>query len=425
MSESFVVFFVLIIFPLMVAGFIIFLHYLSKSPKNIQVPATTCQSAENTAVGNFNRLIEKISLSYKHFQNNEELIIHQFPLLENEYIQFFYKCLMLDIVKLFDSESITNSFSNNYWRAAKAKGYCCEDNIISETKLHFSSSDNLGSEEEELEQYVCAFCEKVYHMYKFKDGNFGEDIMIPMILSETFILHQNTCEKIRSTFMDISGYYLSFLTVVERNAFMQRHGIEDTAPKPPRPDINMRVNKVADSNSPPRWCFEDIANPEKFNEMMEGYKKVIEPTGSNEAIEKETDNPVSLDEHKKLIKKYIIAYSSKYIEKFEGESILLSCKDDLMKAIKLRVDNLYDIHTLKVDDTKRFALLLICDVAFGLLASGKYHIYAGELDPLGPGKSMYSVYISAMNLAVKLGYNDEESKNETIKYLNQCISEVG
>ena len=130
-------------------------------------------------------------------------------------------------------------------------------------------------------------------------------------------------------------------------------------------------------------------------------------------------------EHVKMVKYHILNHSSNLIYRFEENSSLTSCKVDLMNALKKRLEITTNLHTVKIEDIEKLTLAMLCDTAFNLLASGEYHIYAGELDPLGPGISMYCVYISAMNLAVELGFNDEESKNETIKYLNQCISEVG
>lgn len=159
----------------------------------------------------------------------------------------------------------------------------------------------------------------------------------------------------------------------------------------------------------------DYTDPERYKERTTPKSKPTVNTYSS------PDDK----EHVKMVKHHILNHSSNLIYKFEENSSLTSCKVDLINALKKRLERFTDLHTVKMEDTEELALAILCDTAFNLLASGEYHIYAGELDPLGPGKSMYSVYVSAMNLAVKLGYNDEESKNETIKYLNQCISEVG
>lgn len=159
----------------------------------------------------------------------------------------------------------------------------------------------------------------------------------------------------------------------------------------------------------------DYTNPDSYKETPVRKKKPIVNTS------------LSLEdkEHVKMVIYHIVNYSSQIIDKFESTSTLLSCKIDLVQAIKNRLNRFNDLHTVKIDKTNELALAILCDTAFNLLASGEYHIHAGELNPLGPGKSMYNVYVEAMNLAVILGFNDEDSKNETIKYLNKCIREVG
>lgn len=159
----------------------------------------------------------------------------------------------------------------------------------------------------------------------------------------------------------------------------------------------------------------------KENKIKKKSSKSIQPSS------KQTLSVHFLDEkeHTRMVKHNITNYVSHFIDNLEKSSTLTSCKTDLIHAIKERLEKIRDLHTVKMENIEKISLALLCDIAFNLLASGEYHFYAGELDPMRPGKSMYKVYVAAMNRAVELGFNDEESKNKTIKYLDQCISEVG
>lgn len=224
----------LIIIGVIIIALVAYHDYKEKKYEKSHIHAQN--STKNTLDDFYSKLINGILHSYRNFSTEDGLILHQMPLIEGEYIRLFYYCLMLDITKLFDSEAITNNFSDNYWRSAKSKGFSYEDTFTNAAKQHFSSIDNLKTDEEEIEEYITAFCEKAFQMYKFKDGSFNEDLVIPMLLSETFMLHQNTREKIRNTFMDISSYYLSSMSESDRNRFMQRHDIDSAHQSQPNSD---------------------------------------------------------------------------------------------------------------------------------------------------------------------------------------------
>lgn len=107
---------------------------------------------------------------------------------------------------------------------------------------------------------------------------------------------------------------------------------------------------------------------------------------------------------------------------------LYSCKEDLMKRLKRYFKVNWDdlrtpIHSKQ--ELQRIAYASITNNSFDMLASGKYHIHYGVLDPTSCASHMMSVYISCLDYAISIGELTETEKQEQIKLLNQLISEVG
>jgi len=110
-----------------------------------------------------------------------------------------------------------------------------------------------------------------------------------------------------------------------------------------------------------------------------------------------------------------------------GDSTIPSCEEDVIRIIKNelknRINELCDWE--KTGNYERLAHALVCQTSFDLLASGKYHLYAGVLNPMSCAKNMKAVYMSTMDYAVDTNQISEEERKEQIDYLNQCIREVG
>lgn len=102
-----------------------------------------------------------------------------------------------------------------------------------------------------------------------------------------------------------------------------------------------------------------------------------------------------------------------------------NCEEEIKVEIERRLNKFVDIEDVEESEINKVSIVLLCDTLFNLLSSGKYHFYRGELDPFGMGPDMKRFYLRLMDLAVELGYNDEKSKNETIKYLEELMKEVG
>lgn len=115
-----------------------------------------------------------------------------------------------------------------------------------------------------------------------------------------------------------------------------------------------------------------------------------------------------------------------YIEQFE-KGKLPSCKDDLHEAImNLLFSRRNEFKEWDgSEDYDKIAQMLIAQVSFDLLASGKYHIYTGVLNPVGCGESMKIVYTNCMKAAVDNGDIDMNTYDEQLKLLEDKISFVG
>lgn len=119
---------------------------------------------------------------------------------------------------------------------------------------------------------------------------------------------------------------------------------------------------------------------------------------------------------------------SDLIEKYQAHSAKPSCQSDLMKVINSRVIAAkseiaewqdYDTDYIKIAHT------MLSHATFDLLASGKYHIFYGLLNPMSCADNLMDVYKASMNYGVKNNLLDEETQKEQYLYLLQCISQVG
>ena len=128
--------------------------------------------------------------------------------------------------------------------------------------------------------------------------------------------------------------------------------------------------------------------------------------------------------------KRLIDICEHYINEYELQAArkIPSCKSDLLTEIKLRIEaDKKDVATWKDYDTNyiEIAHSLLAHASFDLLASGRYHIYYGVLNPMKCTSCLMAVYNGSMMWAVKKGVIDEETRKEQHSYLLQCISEVG
>ena len=104
-----------------------------------------------------------------------------------------------------------------------------------------------------------------------------------------------------------------------------------------------------------------------------------------------------------------------------------SCVDELIplcrrkcEAAKEEVAN-YNDQT----DYKKLAAILVANFSFNLLASGKFHVYRGMLDPVSCANNMMRAYKAAMNYGCSIGFITQTDVDDQLDYLHELISEVG
>lgn len=116
------------------------------------------------------------------------------------------------------------------------------------------------------------------------------------------------------------------------------------------------------------------------------------------------------------------------IEKYQTNDYKPSCKSDLLELINSRVSVAKaEIIEWKDSDTDyiKIAHTMLAHAAFDLLASGRYHIHTGMLNPMSCADNLMDVYNASMKYGIKINLLDEETRKEQYEYLLQCISEVG
>lgn len=124
----------------------------------------------------------------------------------------------------------------------------------------------------------------------------------------------------------------------------------------------------------------------------------------------------------------LISICQDLIENYQHQSCKPSCTSDLITLIKSRVLNAKDeISNWKDYDTDyiQIAHTMLAHATFDLLASGKYHLYRGMLNPMSCAENMMDVYKASMEYAFKKNFIDEKTQKEQFEFLMKCISEVG
>ncbi len=126
---------------------------------------------------------------------------------------------------------------------------------------------------------------------------------------------------------------------------------------------------------------------------------------------------------------HILRVCIELIQEYEDEahSVTPSCKEDLMSAIRSLIDQSSDeVKNWPSDvDYIRIAHTLIANLTFDLLASGKYHLYRGILNPMNCSSSLMKVYRKTMDWGHKNNQFTKEVLDEQYHLLQERISEVG
>lgn len=125
---------------------------------------------------------------------------------------------------------------------------------------------------------------------------------------------------------------------------------------------------------------------------------------------------------------HLLEVCNSYIDSYEDEkSMIPSAKNDINVILKKTLEAAYD-EFKEWDGTEnydRIANAMLADITFDMLSSGKYHLYAGMLNPMNCTKNLRRIYEKAMCYAVQIGEITEKEKQEQLDLLRENISSIG
>lgn len=105
-------------------------------------------------------------------------------------------------------------------------------------------------------------------------------------------------------------------------------------------------------------------------------------------------------------------------------SCLPDLKKQIWKMINFYADEIRDWNDDEVDYDK-ISHSLISHSSFDLLASGRYHLYAGMLNPMSCAMKIKTVYELNMEYALETGELTKEEIEEQFRFLQKRIKEMG
>lgn len=105
-------------------------------------------------------------------------------------------------------------------------------------------------------------------------------------------------------------------------------------------------------------------------------------------------------------------------------SCLPDLKKQIWKMINFYADEIRDWNDDEVDYDK-ISHYLISHSSFDLLASGRYHLYAGMLNPMSCAMKIKTVYELNMEYALETGELTKEEIEEQFRFLQKRIKEMG
>lgn len=123
----------------------------------------------------------------------------------------------------------------------------------------------------------------------------------------------------------------------------------------------------------------------------------------------------------------LLSDCEKTIISYETETVP-SCKEDLIEAIKRMTDGAKnDINNGLIPPSQyvEFINKLLSNCSFDLLASGKYHIYRGMLNPMSCSANLMSVHNKSIDYALSNNLITQKQKEQDYSYLMECISNIG
>lgn len=125
---------------------------------------------------------------------------------------------------------------------------------------------------------------------------------------------------------------------------------------------------------------------------------------------------------------YFFDICAKTIDSYQQHPTKLSCKEDVINIIKRTFEGakqeIAEWDNIK-SECERSINGHLAQVTFDLLASGKYHLYYGVLNPMSCADNLLDVYRASMDYALRIGEITEDIQKEQYELLMSCISKVG
>lgn len=120
----------------------------------------------------------------------------------------------------------------------------------------------------------------------------------------------------------------------------------------------------------------------------------------------------------------------KYATEYEryNEKIAPSCLPDLKESISRQIRAAQqEISEWEDYDTNydEIAHTMLAHTTFDLLASGRYHLYAGILNPMNCSSNLMTVYKKVMEYGVAHNMLTDDVREEQYRYLISRIMQVG
>ena len=127
--------------------------------------------------------------------------------------------------------------------------------------------------------------------------------------------------------------------------------------------------------------------------------------------------------------KKVLDTCNSYIEKYERENRegTLSAKEDLDTVIKQQLDASKQELGMWPDsvDYVKVAHTLLAHSSFDLLATGRYNVYTGVINPMSCAPNLLHIYKKAMEYGKSIGMVTDAEIKEQYDMLMKQISEVG
>lgn len=180
----------------------------------------------------------------------------------------------------------------------------------------------------------------------------------------------------------------------------------------------------------------DIAKPKLFNIL----KKIFHPDSPDDikicdkdikqailsSLKQEVTTAKTITSNKSdSIIEVLLDICRKIIENVENNSPTISCKNDVIALIKERYENYKSLNELKPEDHVKFCHFSLVNASADLLASGQFHIWRGELDPLTCSSNLLKLHKHCLDWLLENEYITKEAHSANIEQLFEDIKTIG